>query len=87
MAPSTQKALVLQEKFGKLVVDIIPVQKPSRGEILVKVHAAALNPVDWKVHRYGIFVQTFPAILGTDIAGEVEEVGEGITDLKQGDRV
>jgi NADPH:quinone reductase-like Zn-dependent oxidoreductase len=87
MVPSIQKALVLQEKFGKLVVDIIPVQKPSHGEILVKVHAAALNPVDWKVHRYGIFVQTFPAILGTDIAGEVEEVGEGVTDFKQGDRV
>jgi NADPH:quinone reductase-like Zn-dependent oxidoreductase len=87
MAPLTQKALLLVQKFGELAVDTIPVQKPCPGHILVKVQAAALNPVDWKVHRYGIFVQTFPAILGTDISGDVEEVGEGVTDFKRGDRV
>jgi NADPH:quinone reductase-like Zn-dependent oxidoreductase len=87
MAPLTQKALILPKKFGKLVVDIISVPKPGPGEILVRVHAAALNPVDWKVHKYGLFIQTFPSILGTDVAGVIEEVGEGVTDLKQGDRV
>lgn len=87
MAPLTQKALLLNAKFGGLVVDDIPVPKPGSGEILVKVHAAALNPVDWKIHKYGIFVQAFPAILGTDISGEVEEIGEGVNDFKKGDRV
>lgn len=87
MAPLTQKALILDEKFGKLVVNTIPVSKPGPGEILVKVHATALNPVDWKVHRYGILVPTFPAILGTDISGDVEDVGEGVTDFERGDRV
>lgn len=87
MAPLTQKALLLVQKFGRLAVDTIPVQKPGPGHILVKVQAAALNPVDWKVHRYGIFIQTFPAILGADISGDVEEVGEGVTDFKLGDRV
>lgn len=87
MAPLTQKALLLDAKFGKLVVDTIPVPKPGPGDILVKVHAAALNPVDWKIHKYGIFVQTFPAILGSDISGDVEEIGEGVLDFKKGDRV
>ena len=87
MAPLTQKALLLDAKFGKFVVDTIPVPKPGPGEILVKVKAAALNPVDWKVQKYGIFVEKYPAILGTDVAGDVEELGEGVTDFKKGDRV
>jgi len=53
----------------------------------VKIYATSLNPVDWKVQKYGIFIQTFPAILGTDISGEVEEIGEGVVDFKKGDRV
>ena len=87
MAPLTQKALLLDAKFGKFVVNTIPVPKPGPGEILVKVKAAALNPVDWKVQKYGIFVEKYPAILGTDVAGDVEELGEGVTDFKKGDRV
>lgn len=87
MAPSSQKALLLDTKFGKLVVDTISVPKPGPKDILVKVHAAALNPVDWKIQKYGVFVQTFPAILGTDISGEVEEIGEDVSDFKKGDRV
>ena len=87
MAPFTQKALLLHEKFGKLAVDTFPVPKPGPKDILVKVHAAALNPVDWKAHKFGVFIQTFPAILGTDISGDVEEIGEDVTDFKKGDRV
>jgi NADPH:quinone reductase-like Zn-dependent oxidoreductase len=87
MAPLTQKALILDAKFGKLVVDTVSVPKPGSKDILVKVQAAALNPVDWKIQKYGIFVQTYPAILGTDISGDVEEIGEDVTDFKKGDRV
>ena len=87
MAPSTQKALILDAKLGKFGINTIPVPKPGPGQILVKIKAAALNPVDWKVQKYGVFVDTYPAILGTDIAGDVEELGEGVTDLKKGDRV
>lgn len=87
MAPSTQKALILDAKFGKIAVDTIPVPKVAPGDILVKVKAAALNPVEWKIQKYGVFIDTYPAVLGTDIAGDVEELGEGVTDFEKGDRV
>ena len=87
MAPLTQKALILDAKLGKFSVDIVQVPKPGSGEILIKVKAAALNPVDWKIHKYGFLVEKFPAILGTDIAGDVEEIGEGVTEFQKGDRV
>ena len=87
MAPLTQKALILNAKFGKFIVDTAQVPKPGFGEILIKVKAAALNPVDWKIQKYGFLIEKFPAILGTDIAGDVEEIGEGVTDLQKGDRV
>ena len=87
MALLTQKALILDAKLGKFGVDIAQVPKPGSGEILIKVKAAALNPVDWKIHKYGFFVEKFPAILGTDVAGDVEEIGEGVTEFQKGDRV
>lgn len=86
MAPSTQKALLLNSSSGNFVVETIPVPKPGPGDILVKVKAAALNPADWKAHK-GFVSVTFPAILGADISGDVEELGEGVTDFRKGDRV
>jgi len=86
--PSTQKALFLDEKFGSdLVIRETEIYKPGPGELLVKVKSTSLNPIDWKVQKDGLIVTEFPAILGTDIAGDVEEVGEGVTEFKKGDRV
>jgi NADPH:quinone reductase-like Zn-dependent oxidoreductase len=87
MAPLTQKALLLDAKFGKFSVVTVPVPKPGSGEILVKIKTAALNPVDWMIQKYGFLVETFPAILGLDIAGDVEEIGEGVTEFQKSDRV
>lgn len=87
MALLTQKALILDAKLGEFTVDTAQVSKPGSGEILVKVKAAALNPVDWKIRKYGFLVEKFPAILGTDIAGDVEEIGEGVTEFQKGDQV
>ena len=86
MAPSTQKALLLDAECGNFAVDTITVPKPGPGEILVKVRAVALNPADWKIHK-GYVPVKFPAILGADVSGDVEELGEGVTDFKNGDRV
>ena len=85
--PSHQKALLLQSKLGQFAVDAVPVSKPGSGEILVKVEAAALNPLDWKIQAYGLIVEKYPAVLGFDGAGTVVEVGEDVTSFAVGDRV
>jgi NADPH:quinone reductase-like Zn-dependent oxidoreductase len=83
-----QQALWLESKQGKFVVGSRVIPKAAPGELLVKVKAAALDPVDWKIQQ-GIFSlsDTYPMVLGTDIAGDVEEVGEGVTKFSKGDRV
>ena len=82
-----QKAVLLTAKHGPFEVGTVPIPEPGPGEVLYKVQAAALNPVDWKIAAFGFMVEKFPAILGGDGAGIVEEVGEGVTNLKKGDRV
>ncbi|KAI9573299.1 chaperonin 10-like protein [Boletus coccyginus] len=84
---STSRALFLTKKFGAFAVGTKAVPTPGPGEILVKEAAIGLNPIDWKIQAYGIFVADFPAILGSDAAGEVVAVGEGVTQFKKGDKV
>jgi NADPH:quinone reductase-like Zn-dependent oxidoreductase len=85
--PSQQKALVLESKQGKFVLGDTAVPKPGPGQLLVKIKATALNPIDWKVQKYGIFVDEYPVILGFDFSGEIAAVGQGVTDFKVADRV
>eukprot|EP01018_Ginkgo_biloba_P006947 Gb_16291 [translate_table: standard] len=68
----------------------VPVPTPKKGELLVKLEAASLNPIDWKIQNgvlRPLFPPKFPFIPGTDIAGEVVEVGPGVKDFKSGDRI
>jgi NADPH:quinone reductase-like Zn-dependent oxidoreductase len=67
-----------------------PDPTPQAGEIVVGVRAAGVNPVDWKIRRgdLRIFLWIgFPYIPGGEVAGEVVEVGPGVTRFRQGDRV
>jgi len=62
---------------------------PKKGEVLVKIHASGVNPIDNKI-RLGLSPYAspiLPAILGTDLAGVIEEIGEGVTDFIVGDEV
>lgn len=84
---STSRALFLKEKFGAFELGTKPLPTPGPGEVLVKEISVGLNPVDWKIQDYGIFPFQYPTILGSDAAGEVEAVGEGVTQFKKGDKV
>lgn len=85
--PETQKALVLPAKCADYVIRSVPVPSPSPGQLLVKIHSAALNPIDWKIQKSGVFIDQYPAVLGCDIAGTVEVIGVGVEDFSLGDRV
>ena len=65
------------------------VERPEPGptEVLVRMAAAGVNPVDWKVRRGGGFLGEPPFTVGWDVAGTVESVGMGVTWLAPGDRV
>jgi len=73
-----------------LVVDEIDRPSPQPGEVLIRVHAAGVNPIDWKL-RAGYLKQYMPVTLpytpGLDVAGTVDALGDGVTDFAVGDRV
>jgi NADPH:quinone reductase len=60
---------------------------PSPGEVLVRVHAASLNPVDFKVAAVGSDLWRYPHVLGVDASGIIEQTGANVTDWRAGDRV
>ena len=90
--PETMKAIRIHEYGGteKLIYESAPVPKPGPDEILIKVHSAGVNPVDWKVregHWKDMIKQKLPLILGWDVAGTVIQKGNLITRFHKGDKV
>ncbi|KAF5648037.1 oxidoreductase [Fusarium sp. NRRL 52700] len=79
-------AAVLPVKQGQLSIQQRPVPTPKEGELLVRNAAVAANPSDWKFQAFGLS-KTFPAVLGSDVAGVVVSVGSDVTRFKPGDRV
>lgn len=85
--PDEQLALILPSKQATFAVAGRKIPKPGPGEVLVKLQATALNPFDAKAHKDGTLVDSYPAVLGTDGAGIVEEIGEGVTKFDPGERI
>jgi NADPH:quinone reductase-like Zn-dependent oxidoreductase len=88
----TMKAVCIYAFGGPEVLkyENVPRPHPGPGEVLVRVHAAGVNPVDWKIregHLQEMLHHTFPLILGWDVSGVVEGLGSGLTRLKLGDEV
>lgn len=84
------KAIGITKFGGTEVIESLSVEKtePSDGEILVKVFACGLNPVDYKIRKGGLPLPfDFPLVLGYDVSGEVAAVGPGVTDFEVGDEV
>ncbi len=78
----TMKAIRIHNYGGPEVLkyEDAPRPQPQAGEVLVRVHAAGVNPIDWKVregHMKDFWPHKFPLILGWDLSGVVEELGKG----------
>jgi len=86
------KAIVINQYGDKneLKEEELEKPEPKADEVLIEIHAAAVNPIDWKL-RYGYledkFAFDFPIVLGWDAAGIVTEVGKDVSSFKEGERV
>ena len=87
---TTTMRAISQDVFGgPEVLKLVELDRPEAGlsEILVRVHAAGLNPTDWKHRARRIFLGLPPFVLGWDVSGVVEATGYGVTLFKPGDEV
>lgn len=92
MPDQTMRAVRCHDYGGPevLVVEEAPRPSPKPGEVLVRVHAAGVNPVDWKIRKGFMKAAAplqFPYTPGFDLAGEVEAVGEGVSGFRKGQAV
>src|SRR3954469_9006513 len=84
----TMKAVQIHAFGGPDVLQFedVPRPEPKANEILVRVVAAGVNPVDWKI-REGYLKTPLPMIMGIDFSGVVESVGSAVTKFRVGDEV
>lgn len=73
----------------QLQLEEAPQPQPQAGQVLARVHAAGVNPVDWKIRegRFGNARGAFPMPMGQDFAGVVVALGSDVASVKPGDRV
>src|SRR5947208_9706648 len=91
---STQTTRVIQVyRYGgpeQLKLERKPRPEPQAGEVLLRVHAAGVNQIDWKI-RQGLMKDfqpvTFPYTPGIEVAGVVEDVGPGVTAFETGQAI
>ncbi|KAI2466264.1 GroES-like protein [Annulohypoxylon bovei var. microspora] len=90
MAPTNKAATLTEPKAYPIKVDSLPYPIAKDGEVIVKVAAAAVNPMDWYIQILGKDLfdwLQYPYVGGSDIAGTVVEVGPNVNKFKTGDRV
>jgi NADPH:quinone reductase-like Zn-dependent oxidoreductase len=84
------KALAIRRYKAPMEMMELPRPAPGPGDLLVRVRAASVNPIDYKIRDGAVKVLlpfSFPLILGIDLAGDVEAIGPGVTKFKVGDAI
>ncbi|KAL2062438.1 hypothetical protein VTL71DRAFT_6704 [Oculimacula yallundae] len=85
---ATNKAAFLTSpKSHPFTILPTPLTTPGPSQILIQNHAIAINPIDFKLQSRAIYPLTYPAILGSDVAGIVHSIGSSVTRFAPGDRV
>src|SRR5262245_59214177 len=85
----TMKAVRIHHYGGPETLEFAeaPRPDPGPGEVRVRVCAAGVNPIDWKVREGYVPAIELPVIPGWDVSGTVDELGPGVSDFKVGDEV
>ncbi len=86
------KAAIIEQYGAPEVLKIaeVPRPVPKSREILIRIHAVSINPVDWKIRKgnlKSILNKRFPKILGIEFSGVIEEIGENVKHFEKGQRV
>ncbi|NNM82402.1 MAG: zinc-dependent alcohol dehydrogenase family protein [Burkholderiales bacterium] len=82
------KAMLMHEAGSPMLLSDVPKPHPGARDLLVRLHAAGVNPVDTKLRKRGTyFPEKLPCILGLDGAGVVESVGASVKRFRPGDEV
>lgn len=86
---ATMKAVRIHSFGGPEVLRLeeVPLPEPKENEVLVHIHAAGVNPVDWKTREGRFGKIPLPCIMGSDFSGLVEALGPGVTDFRVGEAV
>ncbi|WP_308222233.1 zinc-binding alcohol dehydrogenase family protein [Microbacterium oleivorans] len=90
MTDPQNTAALMRAPRARLTVERMPMPEPAADEVIVRVRAVAVNPVDWVIQGTGAVTYRWlpaPAVLGSDVAGEVVAVGSQVTRFHVGDRV
>ncbi|NP_001149412.1 Chloroplast envelope quinone oxidoreductase [Zea mays] len=93
-APSGTMRAVQYDRYGGGARGLkhveVPIPSPKKGEVLIRMEATSINVVDWKFQNgfaRPFMPRRFPFISGFDLAGEVVELGAGVSSFKPGDKV
>ncbi len=85
----TMKAVRIHKFGGPEVLQYEDVPRPEPGthQVLIRVHAAGVNPVDWKIREGNLGKIPLPSIMGSDFSGEIEALGPDVTEFRVGELV
>lgn len=85
---ATQNALtVAKDRTYQVVKDFPAPQALAAHEVLIRTHAVGLNHIDWKSVDFNYCLPDFPWVTGREMAGIVERVGQGVKEVRVGERV
>ncbi|KAJ7126157.1 chaperonin 10-like protein [Mycena epipterygia] len=87
MSTQQQQAIIVPSPKAPFLLAPRDIPSPGKGEVLMKIMSVGLNPFNWAQREFNMMIDEFPAVLGNDVAGVVEALGEGVEGFKKGDKI
>ncbi|PTB39766.1 hypothetical protein M441DRAFT_59774 [Trichoderma asperellum CBS 433.97] len=85
--PNTFRAAVVPSPGKQHIIVDRSLQPLQSGEVAIKVTSTSINPIDWKMRDHEVFITDYPAVLGSDAAGEIAAIGPDVSNFSIGERV